>query len=875
MDNQISVDWNTIKGVFDRVPIFPITLIDVEILDYWHTHPSVWEVAHNLQHSQHVLAMVRYTLPSGHKGKPAIVYGVSFVYIPAHQAWTSLSDALTYLGCSKEDCVILVSKPSKLTYSPQLQRGKYFTLQPMNGDPDADRSPLSSFAAATLPVASREGCGGDMTIHIKLPPCFGSSKWPKMELIVESVLSRGPLWKNTNFVECNSSGEIIPGQTGQPLCQELIINLGAPGAKLQYTSTGSGHAPPLILAACHPSWDNYLNLNETVAEMAQRMMEEDKQQGGVAPKEGTIPKEKDTTKIMVLPPNDDTTFVPASEVPGAQYGLGTHENPVNLSDAPTEVSNTGTRPEGTDTIDESKILGHFSDALSEMAKSILDLEEGYFRPLHEVILKMEKALQDISRIDTHYISSVVMVMASWQEAVQAAMSHMENADLTIYLACWEDVQRAMTEYMTTVIKVREERDAAHAKKAEARKEAIKTGDPEDLVICLLDVTCKAACAQAEKVVDIFLTKIQETLWKHVPVSAQGPLITNALSTAFQFQMSVWQMIGDKSVHPLQAKHSDWCSLAGVIQAIVETSPKNCAIMFPPAPAPVVSFSTTFKPASSKEDDDDDSFGPGLHRFDSGSPTPSGSGCASFSCSPAYSPTPLPQGGCFIWATNQKKAPSSSLGTPPLGSEEPEMQYLDEDLDAGLEADNEGDGEKDQHGGDDSLIDASELEILQGLINPGANDQASIAPKSGEKWGSGHLDGSGSSDSSAEDLDTKGAWNRKKGLMPTKMASNTSQWTEEDINVVCQIRYKTDLDRFETYRCNKIKPEDQSTINTTDHSTYIEVAKADPSTVIKKSVFSMAAYREVLRLKGGDTSKLRQGGGGQIQEVGERIPGPRC
>ena len=166
-------------GVFDRVPIFPITLIDAEILDYWCTHPSVWEVVHNLQHSQRVLAMVHYTLSSGHKGKPAVVYAVSFVYIPAHQVRTSLSDALTYLGCSKEDCVILVSMPSKPTYSPQPQRGKYFTMLPINGDLDADRGPLSSFAAATLPVASREGHGGDMTVCIKLPPCFGSSKWPR------------------------------------------------------------------------------------------------------------------------------------------------------------------------------------------------------------------------------------------------------------------------------------------------------------------------------------------------------------------------------------------------------------------------------------------------------------------------------------------------------------------------------------------------------------------------------------------------------------------------------------------------------------------------------------------------------------------------
>ena len=74
MDNQISVDWDTIMGIFDRMPFLPITLIDTEILDEWSAHPSVWEVLPNLQHSQWVLAMVRYTLPSSYQGQPAIVF---------------------------------------------------------------------------------------------------------------------------------------------------------------------------------------------------------------------------------------------------------------------------------------------------------------------------------------------------------------------------------------------------------------------------------------------------------------------------------------------------------------------------------------------------------------------------------------------------------------------------------------------------------------------------------------------------------------------------------------------------------------------------------------------------------------------------------
>ena len=318
------------------MPIFPITLIDSEILDYWCAHPTMWEVAHNKQHSRCVLAMVCYILVSGPKGKPAVIYRTSFVYIPAHQVRTSLTDTLSYLKHSKVDCVVLLSTPIKPMYSPQPQRGRYFTMLLMNGDLDADRGPLSSFASATLHVASREGRGDDMAVHIKLPPSFGSSKWPKTELMVESVLSRGPLWKNTHYVERSSSGKIVKGQNGQPLCQELEISLCAPGAKLEYMPTRTGHPAQLTLAADRPGWDDYLNLNETVAEMSQRLIDEDEQLEGAMPKGGAVPKEE-IAKVMALPPNEDTVFVSTTEFCGAQHGLGTHENPVNLSDAPTEA----------------------------------------------------------------------------------------------------------------------------------------------------------------------------------------------------------------------------------------------------------------------------------------------------------------------------------------------------------------------------------------------------------------------------------------------------------------------------------------------------------------------------------------------------------
>ena len=230
-------------------------------------------------------------------------------------------------------------------------------------------------------------------------------------------------------------------------------------------------------------------------------------------------------------------------------------------------------------------MGHFSDTLQEMATSTVDLEDRYFKALHEVIVETERALRDLSRINTHYVSQVVTVMSSWQEAVQTTASHMEGIDTTIYLVHREDAWKATQEYVVAVVKAREERDAAHVVEQRTRRQALKDNNHGDPVVHLLNVTRQAAHAQCEKAIDTLLSSIEKTLQKHVPLHAQGPLISNALSTAFQFQMSVWCMIGKECICPVWAKHSDWCGLAGIVQAIVETFPKNCALMFPPLPPP--------------------------------------------------------------------------------------------------------------------------------------------------------------------------------------------------------------------------------------------------------------------------------------------------
>ena len=188
------------------------------------------------------------------------------------------------------------------------------------------------------------------------------------------------------------------------------------------------------------------------------------------------------------------------------------------------------------------------------------------------------------------------------------------------------------------------------------------------------------------------------------------------------------MIGEECIRPVWAKHSDWCGLAGIVQAIVETFPKNCALMFPPPPPPsVASFSSTFRPQSSEDDDDDDnagSYGAGssFRRFDSSLSMPAhGDLSRTGKTGRPYTSTPLLHGGAFHLSTDPKEPPSSSLGVAPDEDEERGSLLGDGHLDMGQEADDEGEGEKDPTG-DDTLPDPSELKLLQGIINPAAHNQ---------------------------------------------------------------------------------------------------------------------------------------------------------
>ena len=135
---------------------------------------------------------------------------------------------------------------------------------------------------------------------------------------VEPALQRGPLWKNIHYLERNPNGELVKGATGKPLCQELLIHITGPSEKLEYTPTDRGHPMPLTLAACHAEWDDYLDLTETVTEMAHCLMKEDRQEVVMPPKAGTTPKKKEAAKDLGPPANVGISWVASDQFPGDQ-----------------------------------------------------------------------------------------------------------------------------------------------------------------------------------------------------------------------------------------------------------------------------------------------------------------------------------------------------------------------------------------------------------------------------------------------------------------------------------------------------------------------------------------------------------------------------
>ena len=176
MDNQLSIDLDTILGIYDRMPFFLITLIDMEILDDWAAHPSVWGGG----------TKEAAPLVCAHYGA---LHNAGLLQGPGCHCVQGIicPDSITSGAHQPERCPVVLEVCDRGLCGLSIHAlvadvlssttgGKSYTLLPISSNPDIDQGPLHSFVATTLPIASREGHGGEMPVCIKLLPCFGSSK---------------------------------------------------------------------------------------------------------------------------------------------------------------------------------------------------------------------------------------------------------------------------------------------------------------------------------------------------------------------------------------------------------------------------------------------------------------------------------------------------------------------------------------------------------------------------------------------------------------------------------------------------------------------------------------------------------------------------
>ena len=147
----------------------------------------------------------------------------------------------------------------------------------------------------------------------------------------------------------------------------------------------------------------------------------------------------------------------------------------------------------------------------------------------------------------------------------------------------------------------------------------------------------------------------------------------------------------------------------------------------------------FKPLSSDDEDDNDHIPTNrvasmYESFPEGSPTPSAGGHRAWG---SLFTSTFAQGGHIFVSTELSSAPSSSLSVPPPDENIPLLLHYNDELELGMETDDEDDGRWPTSEGDQSKIDPKELETLEGVL---AHSQKSTPqPKSGNKWGSSQLD----------------------------------------------------------------------------------------------------------------------------------------
>ena len=196
----------------------------------------------------------------------APVYALTTVCVPATQERLHFLRALTGLHQFQKDVAALVYMPQSCIYMLEPSSGNHYTLLHLTRDKDICIGAFSSFMAPKLTVVSKH-CGGNMGVHLKLPPNFGL-QLDSDDLMTEPPLHHCPIWKNADFVVCGNNRRPLLVD-GESVAMESPLKVASVD---QFTAL---QCAALTNVGCEPKFTNdAFAFRETVAEMRQRLNRE-------------------------------------------------------------------------------------------------------------------------------------------------------------------------------------------------------------------------------------------------------------------------------------------------------------------------------------------------------------------------------------------------------------------------------------------------------------------------------------------------------------------------------------------------------------------------------------------------------------------------
>ena len=219
------------------------------------------------------------------------------------------------------------------------------------------------------------------------------------------------------------------------------------------------------------------------------------------------------------------------------------------------------------------------EALGQMNNSLEHLEPGYFNCFYETVKATLEVLADQNEVDATYIDTVLMAMGKWQKDVTLTIADMHTDDCLVWDAKHNAINEATQEFGEMCKASRITRANTH----EAHQTAVVEGNEKEPVVKLLDRVLVKMREVANIAMGAFQKQFEEALVPCVPAEHLPLLVSSAYNTVSQFRMTIWQMVVDECIMPMQHDYLMNFGLATIMQHALEKVPSNCMRIVPPHP----------------------------------------------------------------------------------------------------------------------------------------------------------------------------------------------------------------------------------------------------------------------------------------------------